>query len=95
MNYDRAYYQVAADYIKSRLGGFEPELGIILGTGLGGLAASVEDPIDVSYKDIPNFLVSTAPEHAGKFIFGTLNRLFINLRRRTNFKRKSNCRQGG
>ena len=72
MNYDRAYYQVAADYIKSRLDGFEPKLGIILGTGLGGLAASVEDSVEVPYKDIPNYLVSTAPEHAGKFIFGTL-----------------------
>ena len=72
MKYDRAYFQPAADYIKSRLGGFEPELGLILGTGLGGLAAQVEDPIEISYKDIPNFLISTAPEHAGKFIFGTL-----------------------
>ena len=72
MNYDRAYYQVSADYIKSRLGGFEPKLGLILGSGLGGLAAKIEDPIEVAYKDIPNFLLSTAPDHAGKFIFGTL-----------------------
>ncbi len=72
MKYDKAYFQPAVDYIKSRIGGFEPKLGLILGTGLGGLAAQIEDPIEVSYKDIPNFLVSTAPDHAGKFIFGTL-----------------------
>ena len=72
MKYDKAYFQPAVDYIKSRTGGFEPKLGLILGTGLGGLAAQIEDPIEVSYKDIPNFLVSTAPDHAGKFIFGTL-----------------------
>ncbi len=72
MKYDKAYFQPAVDYIKSQIGGFEPKLGLILGTGLGGLAAQIEDPIEVSYKDIPNFLVSTAPDHAGKFIFGTL-----------------------
>ena len=72
MKYDKAYFQPAVDYINSKIGGFEPKLGLILGTGLGGLAAQIEDPIEVSYKDIPNFLVSTAPDHAGKFIFGTL-----------------------
>lgn len=72
MKYDREYFSVSADYIRGRLDGFEPELGLILGTGLGGLAAQIEDPVEISYKDIPNFLVSTAPDHAGKFIFGTL-----------------------
>ncbi|MBO4862271.1 MAG: purine-nucleoside phosphorylase [Firmicutes bacterium] len=72
MKYDREYFQVCADYISSKLNGFEPELGLILGTGLGGLAAQIEDPVEIPYKDIPNFLVSTAPGHSGKFIFGTL-----------------------
>ena len=72
MKYDRAYFQVSADYIRSVLGDFQPELGLILGTGLGGLAAQIEDPVEIPYKDIPNFLVSTAPGHSGKFIFGTL-----------------------
>ena len=72
MKYDREYFQVSADYIRSRLNGFEPELGLILGTGLGGLAAQIEDPVEIPYKDIPNFLISTAPGHSGKFIFGTL-----------------------
>ena len=72
MKYDKAYYTPSADYLKARTGGFEPELGMILGTGLGGLSAQIEDPVEVLYRDIPNFLVSTAPDHAGKFIFGTL-----------------------
>lgn len=72
MKYDKIYYTASAEYLKARTGGFEPELGMILGTGLGGLAAQIEDPIEVLYRDIPNFLVSTAPDHAGKFIFGTL-----------------------
>ena len=37
MKYDREYFQVSADYLRSKLNGFEPELGLILGTGLGGV----------------------------------------------------------
>ena len=73
MNYDRAFFEVSADYLRTRLGGFEPEIGIILGTGLGGVAEQIDDPIVIDYKDVPNFLTSTAPFHAGKFIFGTIN----------------------
>ena len=51
---------------------FAPELGLILGTGLGPLAKQIENPVEIDYRDIPNFLVSTAPDHAGKLIFGTL-----------------------
>ena len=72
MKYDKEYFSVCADYLKEKLGGFEPELGFILGSGLGGLAAQIEDPVEIPYKDIPNFLISTAPGHSGKFIFGTL-----------------------
>jgi len=72
MKYDRAYFEASAEYIRGKLNGFKPELGLILGTGLGGLAAQIEDPVEIPYKDIPNFLISTAPSHAGKFIFGTL-----------------------
>jgi len=49
-----------------------PELGIILGSGLGDLAAQIEDPICVNYGDLPGFPVSTAPGHAGRFVFGRL-----------------------
>ena len=72
MNYTYEYYKTSADYIKSQIGGFEPEIGIILGSGLGGFSKRIENPTEVAYKDIPNFLVSTAPGHAGKLIFGTV-----------------------
>lgn len=49
-----------------------PDLGLILGSGLGDFAEKLEDKIYVSYKDIPGFPVSTAIGHEGKFVFGKL-----------------------
>jgi len=49
-----------------------PRIALILGSGLGFLADSVEDVESISYKDIPNFPYSTAPGHEGKLVFGTL-----------------------
>ena len=51
-----------------------PELGIILGTGLGQLAESIEVETIVSYEEIPHFPVSTVESHAGRLIFGTLSK---------------------
>lgn len=48
---------------------FEPELAIVLGSGLGKLADQVEKLGELSYKDIEGFPVSTAPGHKGRFIF--------------------------
>lgn len=70
MNYDYAYYEKIADFIRFASGGFEPELGIILGSGLGGYADKIEKVAEIPYKDIPNFLVSTAPGHDGRLILG-------------------------
>ena len=44
----------------------------MLGSGLGVLAEEVEDPVVISYKDIPNFPESTAPGHAGRLVAGKL-----------------------
>lgn len=63
--------QKAAEFIKSKID-FTPEIGIILGSGLGELGDSVENPIYIDYKDIEGFPVSTAPGHKGRFILGTL-----------------------
>lgn len=52
--------------------GFEPEVGIILGSGLGGLADSIETDIAIKYRDIPGFPVSTVEGHKGQLIFGML-----------------------
>ena len=49
-----------------------PEAGIVLGTGLGGLVTKIENCKEINYKDIPNFPVSTVAGHAGKLIFGEL-----------------------
>ncbi len=48
----------------------DPDVGIILGTGLGGLTAKMENCTEVDYRDIPNFPVSTVEGHAGKLIYG-------------------------
>lgn len=63
--------QSTACYIKSKAE-FEPEVGIILGSGLGGLADSIEVKASIAYKDIPNFPVSTVEGHSGRLIFGML-----------------------
>lgn len=51
---------------------FEPEIAIILGSGLGELGNKIEKVAEVDYKDIPNMPISTAPGHKGKFIFGNI-----------------------
>ena len=71
MKYDFEYFQKSADYVRSKID-FTPEIGLILGTGCGPLAEEVENPVVIPYGDIPNFLVSTNPDHAGKLILGTL-----------------------
>jgi purine-nucleoside phosphorylase len=50
----------------------QPSIGIILGTGLGGLVKEINVIDTISYEDIPNFPVSTVESHSGKLIFGEL-----------------------
>ncbi len=50
----------------------QPEVGIVLGTGLGGLVSEIEIECTLEYTDIPNFPVSTVESHSGKLIFGKL-----------------------
>ena len=52
--------------------GEEPEVGIILGTGLGALVNEIDISKTILYENIPNFPVSTVESHSGKLIFGTL-----------------------
>ena len=47
-------------------------VGVILGTGLGSLGNQIEVQLEIDYKDIPHFPVSTVESHSGKLIFGTL-----------------------
>ncbi len=51
---------------------FNPEIGVILGTGLGGLVKEIKIQHSIPYEEIPNFPVSTVEGHSGKLIFGVL-----------------------
>jgi len=51
---------------------FYPEIGIVLGTGLGGLVKEIDVKYTLDYSKIPNFPVSTVESHSGKLIFGML-----------------------
>ncbi len=65
-------YLESAEAIRRRLGGFEPEILLVLGSGLGYLAQEIEDPIAIPYGEIPYFKTSTAPDHVGRFVLGRL-----------------------
>lgn len=71
MSYTYEYFQKSADYVKSIVP-YTPEVALVLGSCLGPFADTIEDPIIIDYKDIPNFLISTVDSHAGKLIFGTV-----------------------
>jgi len=62
----------AADYIRGRIAGRAPVVGLVLGSGLGDLASEVEDAITVDFSEVPHFPVSTVEGHAGRFVIGTL-----------------------
>ena len=72
MNHPFSHYQESADAIRARIGGFQPEIAMVLGSGLGFMGDEVSDPIAVPYRDIPHFKTSTAPGHKGQLVFGTL-----------------------
>jgi purine-nucleoside phosphorylase len=61
----------AADHIRS-LHSTAPVVGIILGSGLGGFAAHVENATTIPYADIPNWPLSTVVGHSGKLVLGTI-----------------------
>lgn len=61
----------AADFIQSQTR-HRPTVGLVLGSGLGPLANEIEAATVLPYHIIPHFPVSTAPEHAGRLVIGTL-----------------------
>ncbi len=61
----------AADEIRRRIS-TEPGVGMILGSGLNGLADSVQNPVFIPYTDLPHFPVSTVIGHVGRFVVGEL-----------------------
>ena len=65
-------YKKSADYILDKIK-TKVEIAIILGTGLENLLDEMEDKIEINYRDVPNFLISTTNNSEGKFIFGKLS----------------------
>ena len=62
----------ASDVLAERMEGRKPQIGIVLGSGLGMLADQIENPLVIPYSELPGFPVSTAIGHKGNFIVGTL-----------------------
>lgn len=60
-----------ADFLKSKIS-MQPDVAIILGSGLGGLGNKIENATKIRYQDIPNFPVSTVEGHTGQLVFGKL-----------------------
>ncbi|GHU87546.1 purine nucleoside phosphorylase [Spirochaetia bacterium] len=58
-------------YIRLKTG-LEPDIGLVLGSGLGALGDRLEDPCIIPYEELPHFLKSTAPGHKGRLIIGGL-----------------------
>lgn len=64
-------FNESVKYIQSKTN-VKPSVGIILGTGLGGLVKEINIIDEIEYKDVPHFPVSTVESHSGKLIFGEL-----------------------
>src|SRR5580658_8354544 len=62
----------AAAFLKSRLGGLAPQVGVVLGSGLGAVADAVVDSVFVPYRKIPHFPQSTVEGHSGRIVAGLL-----------------------
>lgn len=77
--------QETANFLRSKMH-TQPETAIILGTGLGSLVHEITDAYEISYKDIPNFPISTVEGHSGKLIFGKLgNKDIMAMQGRSHF----------
>ena len=66
-NYDSI--KASVEYIRARVS-IHPTVGLVLGSGLGGYADTLEDAVRIPYSEIPNFPVPTIPGHAGALVFG-------------------------
>lgn len=61
-----------ADFLRERINGELPKLGIIMGTGLGALSDLIDNKQIIPYSEIPNFPISTVEGHSGNLIIGNL-----------------------
>ncbi len=78
------YFEII-NYLKNK-GVGNPEIGLVLGSGLGDLADEIENAVEIPYENIPNFPVSTVEGHEGKIIYGQLSgRNIITLKGRFHY----------
>jgi len=66
-------YSDIINVINAQMPNFQPKIGIILGSGLGEIAESLDDAISISYKNIPHFFQSTVKGHQGKMVLGWMS----------------------
>ncbi|MCC6332825.1 MAG: purine-nucleoside phosphorylase [Myxococcales bacterium] len=59
-----------ANFIRSKAPGFSPKLAIILGSGLGGFADTLQRPVSIDYRQLPDFPTSSVVGHAGRLVLG-------------------------
>lgn len=64
--------QETVNYLNTKIDNFQPQLGIVLGTGLGKLIEEIDIRVEIPYGEIPHFPISTVESHAGKLVFGYL-----------------------
>lgn len=74
MNFEKI--QNAAQFLKSKYEN-QPKIGLILGSGLGVLADEIENPVKITYRNIPDFPVSTVEGHAGQLVFGKIDNVEV------------------
>jgi len=72
------YNQVmeTVDFLKKSVE-YNPKIAIILGSGLGNMVDFIEEKVEIEYKDIPNFPVSTVSGHDGKLVFGKIGNVEV------------------
>lgn len=85
---DKYYRKVdeSKAFLKEHIGNFEPEFGLILGSGLGNFIEEMDVEYKFNYKDIPNFVDSTVEGHDGELVFGLIeNKKVMAMRGRFHF----------
>ena len=88
-----AWAKEACDVINSKTD-LKPVIGIVLGSGMGDVAKSIENPVVIPYGDLPGFSVSTVHGHAGNMVIGTLRGVVVAcLQGRVHLYEGGSCRK--
>lgn len=88
------YLDNAQKYVLDKIKKFKPEIGLILGSGLGFFAEQLQNAQKINYNDIPGFTKSTVEGHQGKLIFGKIhNKNILAMQGRIHFYETHNMRQ--